>query len=101
MFNVNGHGEHCQLTSWAGNGHLGDTQHRRPGRLRPKYDEKYIEFLHQSKDTGFVTIIEDIAPGNIANAQCNNTLARGGMYCHNNRPLIALVINCNHLARKK
>ena len=22
--------EHCQLTSWAGNGHLGDTQHRQP-----------------------------------------------------------------------
>ena len=74
MFNVNGHGEHCQLTSWAGNGHLGDTQHRRPGRLRPKYDEKYIpmKFL-QSKDTGY-TCIGYIAPGNIANAQCNNTL---------------------------
>ena len=32
-----------------------------------------MKFLHQSKDTGY-TCIGYIAPGNITNAQCNNTL---------------------------
>ena len=46
----NGQGGHCQLTSCAGNGHLGDTQHRQP-KPKPKYEEKilillYFKFVH-------------------------------------------------------
>ena len=42
-------GEHCQLTSWAGNGHLGDTQHRPPKYKAKIWGEKIFWYMPLSK----------------------------------------------------